>query len=71
MLEFIFAVLMAIADIAAFILVAIFCIFVFLFFTIQGWVILFCLMILSLIFGKTYEEERRDRINRIRKKRNK
>lgn len=71
MLEFIFAVLMVIADIAAFILVAMFCIFAFLFFTVQGWAILLCILILSAIFGKSYEEKRLERIERIRKNRNK
>lgn len=71
MFEFIFAVLMVIANVAAYILVTIFFIFAFLFFTFPGWIILFCLLILSMIFGKSYEEKRLERIERIRKKRNK
>lgn len=52
MFEFIFLVLMVIATVAAYILVTIFFIFAFLFFTFPGWIILLCILILSSIFGK-------------------
>lgn len=58
MFEFIFLVLMVIATIAAYILVTIFFIFAFLFFTVEGWMILLCILILSSIFGKDDEKKR-------------
>lgn len=57
MFEFILLVLMVIATIAAYILVTIFFIFAFLFFTFPGWIILLCIFILSSIFGKDDEKK--------------
>lgn len=58
MFEFIFLVLLTISNVATYILVMIFFIFAFLFFTVEGWMILLCILILSSIFGKDDEKKR-------------
>lgn len=58
MFEFILLVLLTISNVATYILVTIFFIFAFLFFTVEGWIILLCILILSSIFGKDDEKKR-------------
>ncbi|EBN9972108.1 hypothetical protein DO344_10435 [Salmonella enterica] len=58
MFEFILLVLLTISNVATYILVTIFFIFAFLFFTVEGWMILLCILILSSIFGKDDEKKR-------------
>ncbi|EBI6466047.1 hypothetical protein AG37_18315 [Salmonella enterica subsp. enterica] len=58
MFEFILLVLLTISNVATYILVMIFFIFAFLFFTVEGWMILLCILILSSIFGKDDEKKR-------------
>lgn len=58
MFEFILLVLLTISNVATYILVMILFIFAFLFFTVEGWMILLCIFILSSIFGKGNKEKR-------------
>ncbi|EBJ0840777.1 hypothetical protein DU701_17265 [Salmonella enterica] len=57
MFEFILLVLLTISNVATYILVMILFIFAFLFFTVEGWMILLCIFILSSIFGKDDEKK--------------